>query len=391
MKTIDQLKNKDLFSKTCLLRIDLNLDTQEIKLIKSKKLYPLRIEKSLPTIKFLLKKNSKIILISHRQRPKEKNGFNFKLTKEEEKKFSLLPIKPILEKELKRKIIFFKNFNFTKIRKEIKKHPPKTIFLLENLRFLKGEKENNVSLAKKMASLADFYVNDAFSVSHRQNASVSKITQFLPSFAGFLLISEVNHLSKLTKKTKKPFLVILGGAKVKDKIGLIKFFFKKANGFLLGGGMANTLFSLSGLPVGDSLIDKNVNPKLINKFISKIFLPLDVVIFNNQILDIGKKTINFYQSLINFAKTIVFNGPLGYIEDKRFQKGTKSILKAILNSSAYVIIGGGETTSLIAKKYFKNPPKNVFISTGGGAMLKFLAGEKLPGLASLKKNKINLD
>jgi len=236
--------------------------------------------------------------------------------------------------------------------------------------------------------LGDFYVNDAFGVSHRANASVAAITKFIPSYAGFLMEKEIKNLNKV-KNPKKPFVVILGGAKISGKICLIKNFLRKADYFLIGGGMANTFIASRGLPVGDSLYEKNMVPLaqgLIRQMGKKFVLPIDVVIDDGRILDIGPQTAKKYAEIIKKAKTIIWNGPVGYCEEKCFLYGSLSIAKAIIgNKRAFAIIGGGETTSfftLKTKTYNLKP--NIFLSTGGGAMLEYLAGKTLPGLKALK-------
>ena len=203
------------------------------------------------------------------------------------------------------------------------------------------------------------------------------------AYMGILIEEEIKNLSRVAKNQKKPFVVILGGAKVSDKIGVIKNFASKADYFLVGGGIANTLFKLNGLPIGDSLCDKNTDFKILApKLRRKIILPEDTIIYKRQILDIGPKTAKKYAEIIKKAKTIIWNGPMGMIEDKRFSKGSEAIVKAIFKSRAFAVIGGGETIALLKTKNYKLKT-NIFISTGGGAMLKYLAAEKLPGLKAL--------
>ena len=257
------------------------------------------------------------------------------------------------------------------------------MFLLENLRFLKGEEKNSLRLARQLASLGDIYINDDFAVSHRKDASVAAIAKYLPSYAGLLLEKEIRNLSKVMKNPRKPLVIILGGAKVSDKISLIR---GKADYFLIGGAMANTFIAAQGIPVGDSLYDRNADLRgLIRGLTQKIFLPVDVVVYKRKILDIGPKTVDKYSKIIKQAKTIIWNGPMGYIEDERFANGSKAIAKAIIKSKAHSVIGGGETIASLKIKNQKSKIKNnVFLSTGGGAMLEYLAGKKLPGIEALK-------
>lgn len=365
MKYLSILKNKNLSKETCLLRVDLNIEDINPR--------NFRIQAILPTIKFLTDRGAKVILLSHRGRPSKNSGL------------TLRPFVKIFSKALKQKVTFvnLKSLNVNKINNS----KPGSIFLLENLRFFDGEEKNDLNFAKKLAELGTFYVNDAFAVSHRKNASVEAIVKYLPSYAGFQLEKEIKSLQLMMKRSKKPFVIIMGGAKISDKLSLINNLIERANYFLIGGGIANTFLAALGMPIGDSLYEKNMIPearKILKEFPKKIFLPIDSIVDKNKILDIGPKTIKFYAKKIQPAKTIIWNGPMGKFEDKKFTKGTQEITKIILrNKKAKIIIGGGETlTSLKLKTYDLKP--NIFLSTGGGAMLEFLAGEKLPGIEALK-------
>jgi 3-phosphoglycerate kinase len=377
IKFLSRTNLKNYRGKICLLRIDLNVEPGEEK-------NAFRVEASLPTIKFLLKHKIKIVLLSHRGRPKIKNQ-ELGIKNHE---LSLKPFASIISKKLKQPVVFFSNFNFQKIKKEIG-NSRKRIFLLENLRFLPGEEKNDKKLAKQLASLGDFYVNDAFAVSHRENASVVAVTKFLPSYGGLLLEKEVENLSRTMDNFKRPLVVIVGGAKVSDKIGVIKYFWDKADHFLLGGGPANTFFAAAGVDIGDSIFDKESFPfvrKVINS--PKIILPIDVRREGGKILDIGFVTMRKYAEIIKNAKTIIWNGPMGLFEKKKFEDGTRSIWQALLkNRRAMIVVGGGETTAslrlLKPKTYHLKP--NLFVSTGGGAMLEYLSGKKLPGIEALRK------
>ena len=366
MKFLKSLNKKNLSGKTCLLRVDFNVE-------KGKEKNSLRLKAILPTIKFLIDKKTKIVILSHRGRPVKKNR----------KEFSLKPFARFLSENPAKKINFINNFDFRDIKQKIENSSPLSVFLLENLRFLVGEEKNDAKLAKQLASLGDFYVNDAFSVSHRENASVSAITKFLPSYAGLLLENEIKNLDLVVKNPKRPLIVILGGNKVLDKIGLINNFLNKADYFLLGGGIANTLFAAQGLPVGDSLYEEKmifVARRILKS--KKIILPLDVAIHDRKILDIGPKTAKKYGEIIKKAKIVIWNGPLGYFEDKRFAKGSLAVAEAVAKSGTRAIVGGGETAFLMSK--VKGQRSNVFLSTGGGAMLEYLAGKGLPAIEALK-------
>jgi phosphoglycerate kinase len=355
---------KKFRGKTCILRVDLNVGSG-----KGKK--SLRVEAILPTLRALLRHNIRVVILSHRGRPRKNSRAALSL-----KSFAL-----ILSKELKKKVKFIPGFPGKKIAENGQ------IFLLENLRFYAGEDKNSSSFAKKLSALGDFYINEAFAFSHRKTASMAAITRYLPSYGGFLLKKEVENLSSLTKKPKRPFVVIIGGAKVGDKLGVISYFWRKADYFLLGSGPAATFFAAQDLPTGESFVDKNSILK-VKKFIGskKLVLPLDVKTKDKQILDIGPETGNHYSELISKAKTIIWNGPLGLFEKREWSGGTKTIWRAILkNRRARIIVGGGETLAslrLITATY--NLPSNVFLSTGGGAMLEYLSGRKLPGIEALK-------
>jgi phosphoglycerate kinase len=310
-----------------------------------------------------------VVILSHRGRP-TKN-----------KKLSLKPFVPILQKKLNVKVKFVTDLEISE---------DGDVLLLENLRFWPGEEKNDASFARRLAKLGDFYVNDAFAVSHRKDASVCAITRYLPSYGGLLLEREVKNLSAIINYSTRPFVVVIGGAKIRDKLGVIKYLWNKADYFLLGSGPAATFFAAQGLPVGQSLVDRNSIPK-IKKFVGskKLVLPLDVRVKNSQILDIGEKTAERYSEIISKARTIVWNGPVGMFEKKEFSEGTKTIWKAVLNNrKARIVAGGGETLASLGlitdnlRLITRN--KNLFLSTGGGAMLEYLSGKKLPGIESLK-------
>ncbi len=378
MKSIKNLKN--LKNKIILLRTDFNVPLKKVE-NRLQIIDDLRIIKTLPTIKYLLGKGAKIIIVSH---------FN--------KKISSKILIPILKRYFGKNIYFVKNpfvFNFCTSKEKL--------FLLENIRKWPEEEKNDAKFARKLAALADIYVNDAFGVCHRNHASVSAITRFIPSYAGFLIEEEIKNLNK-AKKGRHPLIVVLGGAKISTKLPLIKSYLSKAHSILVGGGIANNFFYAKEISVGKSKVDKNfINKKIINN--KKIILPQDVIVAKNiyakngitknhlliekddYILDIGPKTIKKFCEIIKNAKTIICNGPLGFIENKTFARGTRRIIEAIIkNKKAFSVLGGGETLSIIPKKY-KSPIaniKNMFISTGGGAMLNYLASKKLPGIEALK-------
>ena len=371
------------------MRVDLNIEFE--------KKDAFRIQAILPTIEFLTQNGAKVIILSHRGRPKADSKFKI-----QNSKFSLKPFAKIIS-ELLKKPVHFIDFNIGKLGTSdvlklmtsdvvnIKRSPSASIFLLENLRFFSEEEKNDEQFAKKLASLGDIYINDAFAVSHRANASVAAIAKFLPSYAGLILEKEIENLNAAMTNFEKPLVIILGGAKVFDKVGLIDNFSKKADNFLIGGAMANTFFAGQGLPMGNSLYEPKMLSlvgDLLTSVAPKLILPVDLVIHQKQILDIGPETIKNYQKFIQNANTIIWNGPLGFIENKKFAKGTQEIARAILkNKNAKIIIGGGETITALNKidSRFKIQDSRFFLSTGGGAMMEYLAGKKLPGIAALKK------
>lgn len=334
-----------------------------------------RMQTAAPTLKFLIKRGCKVLVLSHRGRPK---GINKKLSlNKNAKKLSGFLSKPVK---------FISHFNFEAIRKTLKESKPGSVFVLENIRFLKEEYENSPILAKKLASLGDFYVNEGFPISHRKDASVSAITKFLPSYGGFQLEKEVINLSKIIKKPAKPLLIILGGGKAGDKLGLLKFFEKRADKFLIGGEPANTLLWIKGVDIGESIVEKDNRQAFLPllKF-RKLLLPIDYHIQSKKILDIGSKTEKIFVSEIMKAGTVIWNGPLGLFEKKGFEKGSMTIARAIVsNRKCFSLAGGGETVLFLRKYEFFD--KFSFVSTGGGAMLEFLAGEKLPGIIALERN-----
>lgn len=327
------------------MRVDFNVESTRDSL---------RLTASLPTIKFLLQKKAQIVILSHRGRPQKsdikKRGFGLK--------FAV----PFLQKHLKQQVEFINN-PFT-IKKDSIKISKKNIFIVENLRFWKGEEAADIAFAKKLAKLGDFYVNDAFAVSHRKNTSVTKLPKLLPAYVGLLLEKEIKMLSGAMQHPKKPLVVIFGGAKVSDKLPAIKKLLAKASAVLLGSS---------------SLKVKNKLPRS-----PKVYRPIDWISDKSgNILDIGPLTVELYKRYIKSAKTIIWNGPVGYFENKKFAQGSVAIAKAIANSRAFSLVGGGETTQLVTSLGLNK--KISFLSTGGGAMLEFLAGKKLPGIEALKK------
>jgi len=355
---------------TALLRLDFNTTDDW------------RMRAVLPTIALLLKTGGRIVIVSHRGRPE---GFD--------KKLSLRGDAVKLSKLLGgKKVTFIGHFRFAEIKKQVAAAPRGSIFLLDNLRFLPGEEKNDVMLAKQLASLADFYVNDAFAVSHRANASVVAITNFLPSYAGIEMEHEIKSLGKAIIQPKHPVVLVLGGAKASDKLGVIAYFKNKTDWFLLGGGCANTMLWLKGVDIKKSIKDSDPKELAALKKIAaypSVILPTDFVWGNSggeknsAILDVGPKTTRAFCKKIAAARTIVWSGPLGLIEKPAYAKASIAVARAITrNRRAFSVSGGGETVMFL--KQYKLDKKFSFISTGGGAMVDFLAGKKLPGIEALK-------
>ncbi len=382
------LRDAGISGKNVLVRADFNVSIENGIVVEDS-----RIRLTMPTINFLLKaKASKIILMSHLGRP------DGKILEE----LRMEPVAQRLQKLLKKEVV--KLDDCINVKKQVENSKAQ-IILLENLRFYPEEEENDFSFAKKLAEPADLYVNDAFGASHRAHASVAAITKYLPSYAGLLLESELNELSSLFRP-KRPFVVVLGGAKVSDKVGLIENLSKIADKILIGGAMDFTFLRAKGLKTGMSKVEDDriaFAKKILNsKLASKIMLPVDFIVADRigpkaktQVvsadnipdgwigLDIGPETVKMFAREISFAKTIVWNGPLGYSEIGRFGTGTKKMGEAIAKSRAKTVVGGGDTLAAIEKYRLRGFSH---VSTGGGAMLEFLEGRKLPAVAALEKN-----
>ncbi len=384
---------RNLNQKIILLRLDLNVPLKNGHITDET-----RINKILPIINFLIKEKSKIVILSHVGRPKG----------EVDKELSLKPICENLEKKLNQKIRLIRDDVLKLKKKDLFKGPSYQIVFLENIRFYKEEEKNDTSFAKHLAGLADLYVNDAFSCSHRYHASVSKITEFLPSFAGLQLETEINALKKVTTEIKKPITCIIGGSKISTKIGIIKNLLPKFDNIVIVGAMANNLIYFKGNQIGKSIKEENceeIIKDIFNsskKYSCEITFPKDVLVgknFNDKpkvkelgeindddlILDIGPKTINKIKDIIELSKTILWNGPAGYFENSNFANGTYEIAKAIINKnknkSIYSVVGGGDTIAVINQ--IDNTQSFDFVSTAGGAFLEYLEGKELPGIKAL--------
>lgn len=370
------------------LRLDLNVPLDEGQIRED---YKIRMSRH--SIQQLLDRGFKLILATHLGEP----IINGQLIPGALEKLSVKSIAVYLSALLSEPIEFIPGQDFTTIKRQLEKSSSR-LFMLENLRFWPGELTNDPHLAQELASLADFYVNDAFAVSHRQQASVAAIKDFLPSFAGYLLEQEVVNLSRALNPSE-PLVVIIGGSKISTKVNFLRNLGAKAHKILLGGALANNFFAAQGYNIGQSLVDKDsisLSGELINELGDKLILPLDVIVKSqdrpvvrqvNQvedddtILDIGPATIQEFSRVIKLAKTLVWNGPMGKFEEDHYQHGTLFIGREIAWHSrgrAFGIVGGGETVAALAMTKMANYVD--WISTGGGAMLAFLGGEPMPGL-----------
>ncbi len=364
---------------TVLLRLDFNTEDDW------------RMRATLPSVAFLSKTAARVVIVSHRGRPVPRADGRMTHLSHTEQALSLRRNAAALEKLLKRKIIFINHFDFPEIRRVIAASPRGSMFMLENLRFNAGEEKNDPKFAQQLASLADFYVNDAFAVSHRANASVVAITKCLPSYAGFELEREIVSLTRAMKDPRHPVVFIAGGAKTADKLGVLNYFKKRADWFLLGGGPANTILALRGVDVKKSVRDTDAKAMRDVAALSrskKVLIPEDFRWHGDMIWDIGPKTIAAFSKKIAAAKTIVWSGPLGLIENPAFARGSVAVARAVARATtkprgAFSLTGGGETVMFLKK--YRLDKKFSFISTGGGAMLDFLAGKKLPGIVALDK------
>tara|TARA_B110000495_G_C23032068_1_gene615004 strand:+ start:1427 stop:2617 length:1191 start_codon:yes stop_codon:yes gene_type:complete len=385
----------DIQSKTIILRLDLNVP------LKNKKIQDFtRITLALPFIKDLIKKKAKIIIISHLGRPKGSRV----------SELSLIPVYKFLKEQLKSNLFFFMGNIDEEIKSKCSYLKEGEIILLENIRFSKGESENDDVLAKKLASLGDIYINDAFSCSHREQASIHKITKYIQeSYAGPLLKKEVEAINLVIKNKKEPVTCIIGGSKISTKINVISNLIKNVNNIVIVGAMANNFLAFKGFKIGKSLLEENSN-KIINEIYAKaqqnncnIIIPEDCNVStsfegagtaktkdginNNEIiLDIGPKTIKNIENIIDQSNTVLWNGPAGYFENQNFIAGTLAIANKISkntsNKSLVSILGGGDTIAAINKSNEKFTFTH--LSTAGGAFLEFLEGKDLPGLNVLK-------
>lgn len=392
-KTIEDI---DVEGKKVLVRVDFNVPLDE----KGNITDDTRIRAALPTINYLIERGAIVILVSHLGRPKGKV----------QERLRMDPIAQRLAELLDKEVIKTDNCIGDEPKQAIEDMREGDVLLLENVRFYPGEEANDPEFSKQLAELADVYVNDAFGTAHRAHASTVGVAEFLPAVSGFLMKKELEYLGKALENPERPFVSILGGAKVSDKIGVIKNLLTKVNYLLIGGGMAFTFLKAKGLEIGRSLLEED-KLSLAGELIKeaedkgvKLLLPVDVVVAPElkpdapykrvkveeippdwMGVDIGEETVKEFSNIIKQAKTVVWNGPMGVFEMKPFAAGTKGIASALAESGAVTIIGGGDSAAAVEQLGYAD--KMTHISTGGGASLEFLEGRELPGVKAL--NDIN--
>ncbi|MCX8094534.1 MAG: phosphoglycerate kinase [Candidatus Goldbacteria bacterium] len=390
--SIEDLKD-ELKGKRVLMRVDFNVPLDENRNITSDK----RIVASLPSIKYVIENGGRLILMSHLGRPKGGPSPEFSLDVVAKK------LSELLGKEVK----FVRDCIGPEVEKEVNNLKDGEVLLLENVRFYKEEEKNDPEFAKKLAALGELYINDAFGTAHRAHASTEGVCKYMKKCAaGFLMNKELKYLGELLTNPKRPFIAILGGAKVSDKIKVINNLLNIVDGLIIGGGMAYTFLKAQGKQIGNSICDENDIPlakEMLKKSLDKgvpIYLPIDHVVAKEfkedseskevlinsiedgwQGMDIGPNTIEKFKSVILKAKTIFWNGPMGVFEFDKFSKGTLEIGKAIAESGAVSVVGGGDSASALKK--LKLTDKMTHVSTGGGASLEFMEGTELPGVAAL--------
>jgi len=386
------IRDVELKNKKVLVRVDFNVPRDKAGNVTD----DTRIRAALPTIRYLIDNQAKVILISHLGRPKG----------EVDEKYRLNQVAERLTKLLGKQVIKTKDTIGADVEEAVSKLEAGDILLLENVRFNPGETKNDPEFARELASLADIYVNDAFGAAHRAHASTAGVAQYLPAVAGFLMEKELEALGGALNNPEKPFVAIIGGAKVSDKIGVIENLLDKVDALIIGGGMANTFLKAKGYELGKSLVEedkvdlaKNLLADAEAKGI-KFLLPVDLVVADSidspgeiktvelnaipqhkMALDIGSATIELYAEAIKDAKTIVWNGPMGVFEIDAFSMGTNQVAQAVANSPANSIVGGGDSVAAIEKAGLAQEISH--ISTGGGASLEFLEGKELPGVTAL--------
>lgn len=391
MMPLKTIKNLDLKGKRVLLRVDFNVPLDRFDRV----IDDTKIRQSLATIKYLEEKGARIILLSHLGRPEGRV----------DEKLRLLPVGKHLSRLLNHDVLILPQAIGEKVIFAIRRMDYGDIILLENIRFYPEEEKNDLNFAKRLAALGEIYVSDAFGAAHRSHASTEGVAHFLPSRAGFLMEKEVKYLEGVLERPSHPFFCFLGGAKISTKLGVIENLIKRVEKLFLGGALVHTILMAQSLAIGKSMVEKDLvsEAKKLLKYIDegKLILPVDGcagtdpkgkaagrfsdfsdIKPNEAIFDIGPKTIENYKNQMEQAKLIVWNGPMGLFEVPAYARGTNEIARAIAKSKAETIAGGGETLEAIKKLGLQR--NFSFVSTGGGAMLEFLEGKKLPGIEVLK-------
>jgi len=382
------VRDIDLKDKRVLMRVDFNVPMQDGKVTDDK-----RIRASLPTIKYILDQGAALILMSHLGRPKSASDLEF----------SLHPAAEVLSSLLEIPVKMAPDSVGSEVETMVKELKPGEVLMLENTRFHPEEEKNDLEFAKQMSVLGEVYVNDAFGSAHRAHASTEGVARFLPAVSGFLMEQELEYLGRAVAKPEHPYIAILGGAKISDKIDVVESLLSKADKLIIGGGMANTFLAAQGLNMQDSLVEESAldtAKSILEKAGDKLILPVDAVIAdkfaedaNTQVvdvdkipagwrmMDVGPKTLELYKRALDGAKLIVWNGPVGVFEMPKFAEGTFALAKMLAESGATTVIGGGDSASAVKKAGVSKQMTHV--STGGGASLEFLEGKELPGVAAL--------
>jgi 3-phosphoglycerate kinase len=393
-KTIEDI---DVRGKRVLVRVDFNVPQDETGKITDDR----RIRAALPTIQYLINQGAKVILVSHLGRPKGKP--------EDREKFTLKPVAERLSELLGKPVTLAPDCVGPEVEKMVHAMKDGDLLLLENVRFHPEEEKNDPEFAKQLASLAEVYVNDAFGTAHRAHASTEGVTKYLPGVAGYLMQKEIEYLGGALANPKRPFIAVLGGAKVKDKIPVIENLVSRVDKLIIGGGMAYTFLKAQGKEIGQSLLDADSLDfcrEMLAKAGDKILLPVDVVVADGnpfekgpdavqtkvvsvdaipadwQGVDIGPETQKLFAEAVKGAGTVVWNGPMGIFEFEKFAVGTRAMAQALADSGAVTIVGGGDSAAAVEQLGFAD--KMTHISTGGGASLEFLEGKVLPGVAALQ-------
>jgi phosphoglycerate kinase len=387
------LKNADVRGKRVLLREDLNVPLKEGRIVDYK-----RIDSALPTLRYLSERGARTIVVSHLGRPEGKRN----------SKYTLKPVAAALAERVHIDVPLVPDVVGPAAQEMSESLRDGQIAMLENVRFEPGEEANDPHFAKQLASLADLYVDDAFGTAHRAHASTEGVTHYLPGFAGLLMESEIAELSKLLTDPEKPYVCVIGGAKIKDKVGVFNHLMDRVTAFCIGGGMANTFLAAQGIDVGSSLRDTDLQPAQAMLDLARrrgvaMMLPVDAVVSpafdddagarvadlsgvgDSMILDIGPKTAAAYAKTIEGARTVVFNGPMGVYEKAPYREGTRAVGEAMARATARgarTVVGGGDAAAAAEELGFAQ--KVTHVSTGGGATLEFLEGKELPGIKALE-------